>query len=339
MKRNWVKRRERDNSQAIRHTIQGLFLLLNAWIGFEFYQFVRHFETGGSGAGISRPAGVEGWLPIAGLMNTKYFLLTGTIPSIHPAAMFLFLTFLLISIVIRKGFCGWLCPIGSISEAAWMFGRKTFGRNFQLPSWLDIGVRSLKYILFGLFAYAVASMAPDDLDAFLSSPYGLIADVRMLDFFRYLSATSALVLAVLIISSFFVRNFWCRYLCPYGALMGIAGLLSPTRIRRTASSCIDCGKCSAVCPAHLPVDKLVQIRSAECTSCMSCVAACPAEGALSMALTARGPRISPWVTVALTAVLCIAIIGFAKVSGHWDSPIPAGMYQTLIPHAAQYGHP
>ena len=52
---------------------------------------------------VSRPAGVEGWLPIAGLMNTKYFLLTGHVPEIHPAAMFLFIGFMLMSLLFEEG--------------------------------------------------------------------------------------------------------------------------------------------------------------------------------------------------------------------------------------------
>ena len=68
------------------------------------------------------------------------------------------------------------------------------------------------------------------------------------------------MLALLVLASVFVQNFWCRYLCPYGALMGLAALASPLRIRREASLCIDCAKCAKACPSALPVDRLVAIR-------------------------------------------------------------------------------
>jgi Polyferredoxin len=97
---------------------------------------------------------------------------------------------------------------------------KNLGRNLQVPKWADIPLRSLKYILLGLFGYAVYSMSVDELDAFLHSPYGLIVDVKMLNFFRFLSTTGFVVLAALFLLSIFVKNFWCRYLCPYGGLMG-----------------------------------------------------------------------------------------------------------------------
>jgi polyferredoxin len=98
---------------------------------------------------MSRPAGVEGWLPIAGLMNLKYLLVTGRAPAVHPAAMFLLIGFLLMSVLMKKAFCGWLCPVGTFSEMLWKAGRKVFGRNFQVPRWLDRELRGLKYLLLG----------------------------------------------------------------------------------------------------------------------------------------------------------------------------------------------
>src|SRR5512140_661672 len=61
-------RRRGDRSQLMRHSVQGAFLLLNLWVGVRFYFFVRFYEAGGQGPAIARPPGVEGWLPIAGLM-------------------------------------------------------------------------------------------------------------------------------------------------------------------------------------------------------------------------------------------------------------------------------
>ena len=326
-----------DRSQAIRRAVQVAFLLLNVWVGVQFYLFVRQFETTTSWH-VSRPPGVEGWLPIAGLMNTRYFLSTGEVPVVHPAAMFLLLCFLASSIVFRKAFCGWLCPVGTISEYLWKLGRETFRRNFALPRWLDVGLRSLKYILLGLFGYAVMSMSVVGLREFLASPYGIVADVKMLNFFRLMGLTAALVVAGLVLGSVFVQNFWCRYLCPYGALMGLGALLSPLKIRRRVESCIDCGKCAKACPSRLPVDRLVQISSAECLGCMECVAVCPVEDTLDLAAPKR--RVVPaWAVAAGLAVLFLGTVALARLSGHWQTPVADEVYRELVPHAAEYGHP
>ncbi|MCU0247087.1 MAG: 4Fe-4S binding protein [Bryobacter sp.] len=330
----WIHRAP-DRSQRWRSSVQIAFFLLNLWIGYEFYLFVRQFE--GGVAGPARPAGVEGWLPIAGLMNTKYFLTTGTMPAVHPAAAVLLMIFVAQSLLLRKAFCSWFCPVGTLSEWLWKFGRKTFRRNFFLPRWLDVGLRSLKYVLLGLFLYAIGGMTAAAIVDFLGSPYGLVADVKMLNFFRFLSPTAAVVIGVLIFASVFVQNFWCRYLCPYGALMGLASLASPLRIRRTASKCIDCALCRKACPARLPVDTNTVIRSAECLGCLECVTICPAEGALAMT-AARRPVATQWIAAA-AVFLFVGGVTLAKLNGHWDSPIPDRVYQELVPRVHEFAHP
>ncbi len=331
-------RRGPDRTRMVRRTIQVAFILLNLWIGARFYFFVRYYETGGQTAFVGRPPGVEGWLPIAGLMNLKYALLTGSIPEVHPAAMFLLVAFVAISFVARKAFCSWLCPIGTLSEWLWEGGREMFGRNFEAPRWLDIPLRSLKYLLLGFFGYAVASMAVPDLHAFITSPYGLIADVKMMNFFRRIGTTGAAVIAVLLVGSVFVKNLWCRYLCPYGALVGLVSLFSPARIRREADACIDCAKCAKACPSLLPVDRLTTVRSAECTGCLDCVAVCPAEGALRLAV-GRSRAIPTRAVAATIAAIFLGIVGYAQFTGRWHSNVPDAVYRELVPAADSFAHP
>jgi polyferredoxin len=333
-----VRRAAKDYLQRLRYTFQGLFLALNVALGIQFYLFVRHFETGGQSPAVSRPAGVEGWLPIAGLMNLKYLIVTGSIPAVHPAAMFLLISFLVISLVFRKAFCSWLCPIGTVSEVLWKLGRRLLKGTLELPWWMDVPLRSLKYTLLGLFLYAVGSMSSSALSNFLTSPYGLIADVKMLYFFRFLSSTALITLISLAVLSLFIKNFWCRYLCPYGALRGFVSLLSPLRIRRDADLCIDCAKCAKACAAVLPVDKLASVRSAECTGCLECVAICPAAGALEFSLPKRR-KMPAWALAAGVAVLFLGTVGFAKLSGHWDTYLPNEVYQRLIVRINEFSHP
>jgi polyferredoxin len=337
-KKKLVRRLDKDRSQLLRRTVQGAFLGLNLWIGFQFYAWVRFFESGGARQYVERPAGIDGWLPIDALMSLKYSLLTGSLPRAHPAGLFLLLAFLGISLLLRKAFCSWLCPVGTVSEYLWKLGRKIFRRNLLLPHWLDLLLRSLKYLLLAFFLWVIARMPLEALAAFLSSPYGMIADVKMLNFFRHMGETGAIVLAVLAALSLLVQNIWCRYLCPYGALMGLVALLSPARIRRAPEPCIDCGKCARSCPAALPVDRLVQIRSAECTACLECVAVCPAQGALELSWPRRR-RLSPWAVAACVTAIFIGMVGFARLAGHWQTRIPQAVYMRLVPNANLESHP
>ncbi|MGC2109499.1 MAG: 4Fe-4S binding protein [Candidatus Korobacteraceae bacterium] len=317
-------------------------MALNAWIGVEFYLWVRWAESGGRAFEVSRPAGVEGWLPIEGLMQLKYFLLTRELPHVHAAGFFLFVSFLMMSVVFRKSFCSWLCPVGTVSEYLWKLGRRTFRRNFQLPRWADITLRSLKYILLSFFVYAVASMSAAAIAEFLGSPYALIVDVRMLNFFRYLGSTTALVVLGLVVASIFIQNFWCRYLCPYGAFLGLASLLSPSQITRNSDTCIDCAKCAKACPSALPVDKLIQIRTAECTGCLECVAVCPAKDTLTMSVPVglrKRHAIPAWSIAAGIAIIFFGLVGYAKISRHWNTSLPKQVYLELVPNAGEQQHP
>jgi polyferredoxin len=338
IRKKLVRRAGPDRSQTLRRAVQLAFFALNAWIGIEFYLFVRYYETGGRSVWAARPPGVEGWLPIASLMNLKVLLLSGQMPRLHPAGMFLLIAFLAASWIFRKSFCGWLCPVGTASEYLWKLGRQTFGRNFRLPRKLDIGLRSLKYLLLALFLYAVGSMSVPAIRAFLEGPYGIVDDVKMLNFFRFLGLAGGIVVALLVVASVFVQNFWCRYLCPYGALMGLVSLASPLRIRRDASLCIDCAKCAKACPAALPVDKLIAIRSAECIGCLECVAECPAAGALMMAAP-HSRRVPAWAMAAGVAVLFLGICGVAQWAGYWRTDLSSDTYFRLIPHANEFTHP
>lgn len=338
LKNKPFRRAPRAYSQRLRRTIQLAFFALNVWIGFQFVRFVQYCESGGHSALVRRPPGVEGWLPIASLMNLKVLVETGALPRVHPAGLFLLMAFLAISWLFRKAFCSWLCPVGTVSEYLWRLGRDTFKKNWRLPRALDVSLRSIKYLLLGFFAWAILSMPVAGIRAFLDGPYGLVADVKLMNFFRYLGVKGAVTLLVLAIFSVFVQNFWCRYLCPYGALLGLFSMASPLRVRRSAALCIDCRKCARACPSSLPVDRLVAIQSAECTGCLECVASCPVEKALSLSAT-KTHAVPAWVIAAGLALLFFGIYGFAVATGHWHTNLPDRVYLELVPRAQEFSHP
>ena len=342
------------NASSWRKATQFLLLALNIYIGVTFYYWVRYFETVGTSVYIPRPGGIEGWLPIAGLMNIRYTLETGFLPPIHAASMLLLVAFILISLLLKKAFCSWLCPVGTLSELLGNLGKKVFGRNFTLPRWLDIPLLSLKYLLLSFFLYIALSMPAQGIQYFLMSAYGMIIDVKMLDFFRHIGPATLIFVVVISVLSLFIRNAWCRYLCPYGALLGLFSLFSPFKIRRNADSCIDCGKCAKNCPSNIPVDRLIQVRTVECTGCMTCVESCPVASTLSFSLQTppgaqsghsaaptpwwRQGRLSGWTMTLLLLGILFAAVGYAVYANVWQTPVPDHMYFQLIPKARMIGH-
>ncbi len=314
-----------------RHIIQLIIFVLTIVIGLQFYFYIKQVMGGGE-ITISRPAGVEGFLPIGALMSWKRFLLSGQWDFTHPAAMVIFGYALAVSLLFHKAFCSWFCPVGSLSEWTWKIGKYLFGRNIKLPFWLDYPLMGIKYLLLGFFLWIILTMPLGAISSFINSPYYKISDVKMLRFFTHMSITTGVVLFVLIVGSLFIKNFWCRYFCPYGALTGLLGLISPSGIIRNPKTCTDCGKCSKVCPHRIDVQKKETILSPECSACMDCVDICPAENTLTFRSRLFNLKKSWSTTVfgAIIASIFISSVYIATVTGYWQTHLPESEYRVLL---------
>lgn len=330
--------RRRDRTWRVRRLVQTGFLLTCLVLGWQFVRFVQAARAGEMPLP-TRPPGVEGFLPISGLMGLRDWWLGGSLNGIHPAATVLLLIFLVMAVFLRKAFCAWVCPVGLISEMLAWLGRRAYGRNFRTWRWLDLPLRSLKWLLLGFFVYHIFTMPAPGLRAFIESPYNRVSDVKMALFFIELGRVGAIVLVLLAIGSTFVNGFWCRYLCPYGAFLGFFARFSPTRVRRDPVSCIDCSKCDAICMARLPVSRSTNVWSVECTGCMDCVAACPVDDALGVQ---AGPkRIPVWSMAAAVVLLFLGGYAGARVAGLWRNTMSDQEYVTRVEQmqGPGYGHP
>ena len=311
--------------------IQWLFLLWIVIIGIQFGLFVHHFVTGGAAPFYPRPPGVEGFLPLGALTSLRYTIFSGQFDPLHPAALVLFVTFVTMSLLTKKSFCSWLCPVGTLSELLWKVGQRWLGGTYRIWNWLDIILRSGKYLLLLFFVKLLfLDMPAQALKHFVSSPYWAMSDVKMLRFFTDISMTSLIVVAVLTFLSLFYKNFWCRYLCPYGALLGLVSMASPFKIRRNPDRCIQCQHCNQACPSFLPVAQKTTIRSPECTACLSCVTACN-DNALQMTLPGVKKTLPRWVFPVLVVGLYATGVAIGMSSGHWHTSLSYDDYMYLIP--------
>ena len=101
--------------QHYRKVVQFIFLFVTLWIGLEFIIFVNQLDQGQLPTQI-RPPGVEAFLPISALMSLKYWILTGVFNTIHPSGLIILLVIIATAVLLKKGFCSWICPIGLLSE-------------------------------------------------------------------------------------------------------------------------------------------------------------------------------------------------------------------------------
>jgi len=322
-----------------RLAVQSVFFLLVVFLGLRLWEFVRHYESSGALPYVPHPDGVEGFLPIGGLTSLKYWLATGSIHPYHPAALFIFVGAIAVSAVLRKGFCGFICPVGFVSERLYKPYKRRFKKNVKPPKWIDYPLRSLKYLLLVFFLWAIAlKMDGPSLQVFLDGDYWKVADVKMLKFFLDISTFAIVVIASLVLLSVPIRNFWCRYLCPYGALLGLVGLASPFAVTRDVGMCTHCKKCTRNCPAYLPVEQKDRVLSPECLSCMTCVSGCPTK-ALSYSTPKKRFTLSGRTCAVILLAVFLGIIGAAKLTCHWRTGVSDADFQRLVPVAETLEHP
>ncbi|HEY3446581.1 MAG TPA: 4Fe-4S binding protein [Myxococcales bacterium] len=324
----------------VRWAVQGAYALFLVLVGVQFAVFYGQAMAGNS-AMVSRPPAVEAFLPISALVGLRRFLATGSWDHVHPAGLAILCAAILGAFLARKSFCSWVCPVGTLERGLESVGRRfLWRRGWPVPPrWLALALTAPKHLIVAFFAVSIFVLMPtDQLGAFLESDYNLAADAKMLLFFRDLTPVAAAVLLALAALSLVYKHFWCRVLCPYGALLGVASSFSPLRVDRNEPTCTQCKACTRACPVDIPVHARRQVVSAECTGCLGCVAACPEPQTLRVALPVRRRPVASWLVPALGVGALLAVWAVARATGHWESQVPAEVLARLYRMAHLLSH-
>jgi polyferredoxin len=318
--------------QPCRKIIQHLFLATVLLIGFQFMLFVKQLENGILPT-VTRPPGIEAFLPISSLISLKYWLVTGIFNPIHPSGSIILVMVLTTAVLFKRGFCSWICPFGLLTEYLNRLHRIIFRKPTRISRWLDYPLRSLKYLLLAFFLWAVLiKMNASALEFFIYSPYNMVADIKMLRFFTRISIFAFWVLIILVVLSILIRNCWCRYLCPYGALLGMLSFFSLFKIRRNDATCTQCRKCTRACPMDIEVHRTACVISDECHACLKCVAVCPEKDTLYISASKRNGILKPWV---YAAAICLLFVGgplAGRTTGYWQTRISINEYRFHVRH-------
>ena len=266
-------------------------------------------------SGPGKWVGVDALCPFGGL-ETLYSLIAGTgfIKQTAASALILLIGMLVMALVYRRSFCGAICPLGALQGIFGAAGRRLFKHRPQVPRRLDAAARLIKYAVLALFAVwtwqaAELVMRPYD-------PWVAWAHLTSAELFTSYGIGFA-ILVVSLVGSLVYERFFCKYLCPTGALLGLLARFSVLRIRRDAAACTDCGMCDRVCMMNVRVATVDAVTSSECISCNECVNACPAAGALQV-VAPSGKRIPSLVAVGVVVAVLVAIVGVTTATGAFD---------------------
>ena len=259
----------RPVSTWLRPTLQIAFVILAVVIGFR-HQGCAHTSPS--------PCSFDTSCPFGGVATSWRIMADGVfLRDTGPSNLILLGLLLLAALLTGRAFCGWACPLGTVQDwLATLARRLTGGRKAWLPitppRWLDRPLRLGKYLLLAWVIWQSATALLPPLQPFC--PYRTLFTLNT----RSLLGWSILV--GFIVLSLVVERFWCRYLCPLGALLALTNKISLWHIRADQTACIACGRCDRACPMGLDVVREVE-RGLECTRCRACVQACPKDQALS----------------------------------------------------------
>jgi polyferredoxin len=259
----------RPRSIWIRRVVQVFFFVFIALIS------VNHtLSDSGGGIPLLSSASLHSLCPFGGVVTIYQYATVGTVvQKIHDSAFVLMAIGVGLAILFGPVFCGWVCPLGTVQEWVAKWGKKLFKRRYNhfVPPKIDNALRYVRYLVLAWVIYVTATSGTLIFAEY--DPYFALFNFWSTE----VSWTALGILGITLGLSLFVERPWCKYACPYGAVLGISNMFRVFKIRRAESTCKADGACSIMCPMNIPVDTVKTVRDHQCISCLECTseAICP----------------------------------------------------------------
>ncbi len=292
-----TKKKQRSPLRTTRRLVQ---------LGFLALTVVAVFTLG---------ANAEVWCPFGGVEAIYTYVTDGTMPcSLGVSNFFIMGALLVMALLLRRVFCGYVCPIGAISELLQAGARRVGVKPVQVPRRLDAFLSLLKYPVLVVILY-ITWQAAELLFRAFDPCYALISrHGKDITFWAYVVAGG------IVLGSIFVLVPFCRWLCPLAAVLNPFSRFGWTRIKRHEEVCTSCGLCTKACLMAIPVDDVKEVTHARCYSCYDCIESCPpnAKGSLTLESPFRSGR--PWKQWKVIFVVLVLLGGSVGASYVWPLP-------------------
>ncbi|MEI6840217.1 MAG: 4Fe-4S binding protein [Methanomicrobiales archaeon] len=264
-------------------------------------------------AGAAFPS-VHAICPLGGLENLQIWLSGhANLQKLFSGTMTLLFLSLGITIIFGRAICGNICPFGAIFE----FIGKLTPKKLSISAHSDRVLRYVKYIILAIvigMAWITATLWVSPYD-----PYVAYAHIWSGAEILNENGIGLLILLVVLAVSLVIGRFFCKYLCPAGALFGIFSLVSPTRVTR--SECMECGKCARSCPMGIEPGRKTAVNASECIGCTTCVDVCPSKTPV-IRMTIAGKTAKPLLFVLGTVCIFFGAIALLNTVGFLQVTVP-----------------
>ncbi|MBU1317924.1 MAG: 4Fe-4S binding protein [candidate division Zixibacteria bacterium] len=222
--------------------------------------------------------GFEAFCPFGGVEALYGLFTTSNFTcALAPLNLSIFLGVIGLTIITKRSFCGWVCPIGTINEWISRLGDKVWPKRPRIPASADRYLRLLRYPVLAVvlyFTYRIGDLVFRGYDPFYIIFSGLGHGT--------LGYVSYAVMGAFVIGAFFQPMFFCRYFCPLAAALDPFSKIGLMRVSRNKETCIDCTICNQKC--HFGLEPMVanKVTHRDCVNCLECVEACPVDNCLEV---------------------------------------------------------
>ncbi len=213
--------------------------------------------------------------PVTLFLDSSALNAVGTLLSARNIAYTMGIGLLILALTpfLGRFFCGWICPLGTLFHLAstWLRPRKVSERIRQnLCSPAQVCKYLILIVLLLAAAFGFMQVGLFDPIALLTRTCVALASPGMRAGWMMIA-----IFTVLLLLNAWHPRFWCRYICPLGALLGTASKLIPGGVVRDLKKCTDCGLCNRDCIGACSPNQ--STRMAECFVCWNCIEDCPEE--------------------------------------------------------------
>ncbi len=209
-----------------------------------------------------------------------------------------------LTMLLGRFFCGWMCGFGSFGDWLYFLTGKVMKKKIKLSTTWD---KYLKFVKYGVLISLVVVVWTVNSSLLKSaSPwdvFGMLTTFGSVPAFNQVAVnfTLGMIILVFIIFGFCViERFFCRYLCPLGALFTLVSSWRIVKIRKPRKACGSCHSCTLYCSMGIPLGEVDQVNTGECIHCMKCISVCPKSNAeLAVVKFKANPVIISFIAVGL----------------------------------------